>query len=157
MGAELGLKPKLRNDFANGGCRLTAGFECGAVENRPHFNETMQIQRAWIAPHERTPGEFDRTVLRNALERGRCELQRALHLVEADVAMFGIVHDTDQRLHEATQARITRQPGQERCRVAQLLGDLGHLVGRKKQQAIATEERTVELIPDGAKKIRFFG
>ena len=28
------------------------------------------------------------------------------------------------------------------------------LIGRKKQQAVATEERTVELIPDREKKIR---
>jgi hypothetical protein len=78
LGAELGLKPKLRNDFANGGCRLTAGFKCGVVENRPHFNETMQIQRTWIAPRERAPGEFDRMPLRNALERGCREVWRSL-------------------------------------------------------------------------------
>jgi hypothetical protein len=62
--------------------------------------------------------------------------------LRADVALFGIVHDADQRLHEATQARITRQPGQERCRVAQLLGDLGHLVGRRKLD-IAVERKVV--------------
>ena len=69
-----GLKPKLRDDFANGGRRLTAGFKCAVVENRPHFNKTMQIQRTWIAPRQRAPGEFDGMPLRDALERSGREV-----------------------------------------------------------------------------------
>ena len=70
--------------------------------------------------------------LRDALERNRGEVQRARHIVETDVALFGIVHDTDECLHKAARRRITRQPGQERSRVAQLFGDMRHLIGRKK-------------------------
>ena len=132
LGAELGLKPKLREDFANGSRGLTAGFKCAVVENRPHFNKTMQSQRTWIAPRQRAPRKFDRTPLRDALERNRGEVQRARHIVETDVALFGIVHDTDECLHKAARRRITRQPGQERSRVAQLFGDMRHLIGRKK-------------------------
>jgi hypothetical protein len=67
LGAGLSLKPKLRDDFANAS---------RVVENRPHFNETMQIQiqRTWIAPHQRAPGEFDGMPLHNALERGGSEV-----------------------------------------------------------------------------------